>query len=185
MAISTKIDFDNIYAIEPVGNNLRTNSFKTELAGGMLADMHIEISDEQHELFPNVYNLSFGPLNKKGRIDDSIKLTHAYYSKVFSTILLEALTYLSHNPDHYIGIDGSNNARAYLYYRFIRRNYDYLNTYFNMYGVKYYVRITRFGKKQYDNPFDFADIQSYGEKLEKDMIPQTEFMYNYFFFNLK
>ena len=185
MAISAKIDFDNIYTIKPVEGDFKTNSFKTELAGGMLADMHVEVSSEPHELFANVYNLVFGPLDKNGRIDDSIKLTHADYSKVFSTILFDARTWLLRNPNYYIGIDGSSNARAYLYYRFIQRNYDYLNTYFNMYGVKYYVRITRFGKKQYDNPFDFADIHPYGEKLEKDMIPQAEFMYNYFFFNLK
>lgn len=185
MAIRTKIDFDNIYNIEPVANNFKKSSFKTELADGMLADMQVEISNEAHELLPNVYNLAFGPLNKKGHIDDRIRLTHANYSKVFSTILFDARTYLSLNPDHYLGIDGSNNARAYLYYRFIRRNYDYLNNYFNMYGIKYYVRITRFGKTQYDNPFDFGDIHPYAERLEKDMVPEAEFMYNYFIFNLK
>lgn len=185
MAISTKIDFDNIYTVEPVESSTYKSLFKTELDGGMLADMHVEVSNEPEELLPNVYNLSFGPLNRKGRIDDSIRVAHADYSKVFSTILFDARTWLLYNPDYYIGIDGSSNARAYLYYRFIRRNYDYLNNYFNMYGIKYYVRITRFDKKQYDNPFDFADIRPYGEKLEKDMIPEAESMYNYFFFNLK
>lgn len=36
-----------------------------------------------------------------------------------------------------------------------------------MYGLKYYVRITRFEKNQYENPFDFGDIQPYPNRIHK------------------
>ncbi|KIC91993.1 hypothetical protein OI18_21970 [Flavihumibacter solisilvae] len=73
--------------------------------------------------------------------------------------------------------------RAYFYYRTLQRNYAYLNEQFNMYGIKYYVRITRYGKTQYDNPFDFDDISAVPNRiLPKTPIP-AEHMYNYFIFN--
>ena len=88
------------------------------------------------------------------------------------------------NPDHYLGIDGSENLRAWYYWRFVQRNYDYLSDYFDMFGLKYYVRISRFGKYQYDNPFDFEDIQPQPDRIVKmDGWPKQ--MYNYFIFRLK
>jgi hypothetical protein len=96
-----------------------------------------------------------------------------------------AYTYLKSNPSHYLGIDGSDNRRAILYFRMLQRNYEYLSRYFNIYGLKYYVRITRFGKRQYDNPFDFTDIEPYPEEITKSMKISPELMYNYFIFNLQ
>jgi hypothetical protein len=143
MIFQVNIDFDNIYEITPVSENFKKSFFETELVDGPLTNIHVRISNESHELDANIYNLSFGPLDKRGVVDDKVALRHRNYSKVFSTILFRARTYLLYNPDHYLGIDGSNNARAYLYYRVIQRNYDYLNNYFDIYGLKYYVRITR------------------------------------------
>lgn len=165
MALKTRIDFNKRYVIDAQSHDFKS-SFKTELLNGEQIDIHVQISDDPHEILPNVYNLAFGPLNKQDRIDDTAKLAYADYSKVFSTILFNARMYLSFNPDHFLGVDGSTNARAYLYYRFIRRNYDYLDQYFNMYGMKYYVRITRFGKRQYDNPFDFQDFSLMQKSLK-------------------
>lgn len=54
-----------------------------------------------------------------------------------------------------------------------------------MFGLKYYVRITRFGKSQYENPFDFKDIMPYPERIKKGVKIFPPFMYNYFIFNLK
>lgn len=185
MVLQTKIDFDNIYEIIPVDRNLKKSFFKTELVDGTQPKIHIMVSSQSHDLFPNVYNLAFGPSNPKGGIDDKAAIMHKNYSKVFSTILFEARNYLLRNPDHLLGIDGSNNVRAYLYYRFIQRNYAYLNNYFDVYGVKYFVRIARLGKTQYDDPFDFEDICSDVQKLEKNMETNLKFMYNYFIFKLK
>jgi hypothetical protein len=185
MALRVKIDFDNIYETTPVIENLNESFFETELVDGTLTNLHIEIDNRPHKLRDNLYNLAFGPLNKKGQIDDRAQLTHSDYSKVFSTILFEGKNYLSRNPDHQIGIDGSTNGRAYLYFNFIKNNYDYLNNYFDIYGVKYYVRIARLGEEQYEDPFDFRDVILCEEKFDKNTKNNPKFMYNYFIFKLK
>ena len=185
MAVSPKIDFDDVYEIEPISEDLRYSYFKSKLNSGREVSLSVKISNQHHALLPNVYNLSFGPLNAKGKINDKAELTHDDYSKVFSTILLTAYVYLKNNPDHYLGIDGSDNARAYFYYRALQRNFNYLDKYFRMFGVKYFVRITRFGKTQYDNPFDFEDIMPYPFRIEKGNQISQDHMYNYFIFNLK
>lgn len=185
MAIGVTIDFDNTYEITSVSDDLRVSVFNTELATGQTIPLRVEISSEAHELLPSVYNLAFGPTDKRGKIDDVAEIAHSDYSKVFSSILLSALTFLTDHPDQYLGIDGSNNARAFLYYRFIQRNFDYLDQFFDMQGLKYYVRITRFGKSQYDNPFDFKDIQPKTVRVAKNESIQSNFMYNYFIFKLK
>ena len=113
MAAPVKIDFDNLYEIENISQDLKFSSFRTQLNNGGDVPLVVRISNQSHALLPNVYNLSFGPLNAKGKLDDKAELTHSNYSKVFSTILFSALAYLETNPDHYLGIDGSDNARAY------------------------------------------------------------------------
>jgi hypothetical protein len=185
MSVSPKIDFDNLFEIDSISADLKFSSFRTTLNDGRVVPLNVKISNQSHALLPNVYNLSFGPLNAKGKINDKAELTHTDYSKVFSTILFTAFAYLKTNPDHYLGIDGSDNARAYFYYRAIQRNYAYLNRHFRMFGVKYFVRITRFGKTQYDNPFDFEDIMPYPFRIYKDAPVSQDHMYNYFIFNLK
>jgi hypothetical protein len=185
MSVSLKIDFNNLYEIDNISTDLRFSSFKSSLNSGQEVPLVVKISNESHALLPNVYNLAFGPLNSKGKIDDKAELRHIDYSKVFSTILFSALAYLKNNPDHYLGIDGSDNARAYFYYRAIQRNFRYLDNHFRMFGIKYFVRITRFGKTQYDNPFDFEDIMPYPFRIDKGSKISQDQMYNYFIFNLK
>ena len=184
MAASLKIDFNNLYEIDNISADLRISTFSTTLNNGQAMPLVVKISNQSHALLPNVYNLAFGPLNAKGKIDDKAELTHADYSKVFSTILFAAFAYLQNNPDHYLGIDGSDNARAYFYYRALQRNFSYLHKHFRMFGIKYFVRITRFGKTQYDNPFDFEDIMPYPFKIEKGAQVSQDNMYNYFIFSL-
>lgn len=174
-----------MYDIAPVPEDFNTSTFRTELADGSTIPLQIKISSKAHELSKNVFNLAFGPLGRNGQIDDAIELEHRDYSKVFSTILSEAHTYLLNNPEHSLGIDGSDNRRAYLYHRLIKGNFEYLSKYFNLYGMKYYVRISRFGKQQYDNPFDFKDVHSKLMPLEKEAFMNTESLYNYYVFKLK
>lgn len=184
MAIWVKIDFGNTYEVETLSEDLRLMTFETQLMDGRGVPLKIEISNEAHELMPDVYNLAFGPLTVKGRIDDKMELAHRNHSRVFSTILLGALNYLIVNPFHYIGIDGSDNSRAYYYWRFLQKNYAYLNRFFEIFGIKYYVRVTRFGKHQYQNPFDFNDLLARPMYIVKtDEWP--EHMYNYFIFKAK
>lgn len=185
MSASVKIDFDNLYDIENISPDLKFSTFNTALDDGRSLPLLVKISNQSHDLLPNVYNLAFGPLNRKGKVDDKAELKHADYSKVFSTILFSAVAYLKNNPDHYLGIDGSDNARAYFYYRALQRNFNYLDQHFRMFGIKYFVRITRFGKTQYDNPFDFEDIMPYPFRIRKGDLVSQDNMYNYFIFNLK
>lgn len=183
MAIAVKIDLDNVYKIKIKSGEFDAAIFKSELANGGVASLAIEIScSTSHELVPNVYNLGFGPVGANGDIDDKAHLKHKDYSKVFSTILFYAKAYLDHYPDRLLGIDGSDMARANLYYRFILNNFEYLNNYFIMAGLKYYVRITRFGKLQYENPFDFGDVKPMLETITEESEKHPEFMYNYFLF---
>jgi len=185
MAARIKIDFDNVYDFEDISPDLKLSSFITRLENGDELPLKVKISNYAHELLPSVYNLAFGPLNKQGRIDDRVALAHEDYSMVFSTILFSAFAYLEQNRDHYLGIDGSDNTRAYFYFRAMIRNFDYLDRYFNMYGIKYFVRISRFGRTQYDNPFDFEDIMSQAYKITADHRISQDYMYNYFIFNLR
>lgn len=185
MAIVVKINFDDVYDINIASSEMTLASFETELADGSKKKLIVEISPEGHELMPNVYNLAFGPPDANGEIDDKAQIKHKNYSKVFSTILLHAQAYLTIYPNHYLGIDGSDSSRAFLYYRFILNNVDYLSNYFNIGALKYYVRITRFGKYQYENPFDFKDIKPVLVKITRDSPRNIELMYNYFIFNKK
>jgi len=184
MALNIEINFENTYEDEIISQDLRATSFVTSLEDQTNIPLHIKISSKPHELLPAVYNLAFGP-KRNGQIDDSVELHHADYSKVFSTILFHAFTYLTGNPGHAVGIDGSTNSRAYLYYRTFQRNYDYLNQHFEVFGLKYYVRITRFGKTQYDNPFDFSDVIPKTLEIRRGIRVNPESMFNYFIFKLK
>lgn len=185
MSASFTIDFETLYEIEQISEDLKYSTFNTVLQNGNPLQLVTKISNQTHALLPDVYNLAFGPLNKKGKIDDKAELNHMDYSRVFSTILFTALTYLKSNPDHYLGVDGSDNARAYFYYRAIQRNFNYLDQHFRIFGVKYFVRISRFGKTQYDNPFDFDEILPYPYRIRKnDKISQDQ-MFNYFIFTLR
>jgi hypothetical protein len=184
MTIGIKINFENIYELDSISNNQRIAIFQTLLQDGATIPLTVKISDDSHELLPDVYNLSFGPLNKRKQIDDKAELAHSDYSRTFSTILLSALKYLSNNQEHYLGIDGSENLRAWYYWRTLQSNFEYLSQYFDIYGLKYYVRISRFGKFQYENPFDFEDIYPFPDRLVK-MEGWPDQMYNYFIFGLK
>ena len=135
MAARVKINFDKVYDFEDISSDLKLSSFITRLENGDKVPLIVKISNNAHELLPSVYNLAFGPLNKQGRINDRVEMAHEDYSMVFSTILFSALAYLEQNKDHYLGIDGSDDTRAYFYFRAMIRNFDYLDQYFNMYGI--------------------------------------------------
>jgi hypothetical protein len=184
MVHNLTINFDKSYELQPMTQDLRLSNFNTVLKEGQQVPIYVQIHNKPHVLLSDVYNLGFGPL-KGNQIDDRAELPHADYSRAFSTILLSGLTYLTSNPAHSLGIDGSDNRRAYLYYHILQNNYDYLNEYFLISGIKYYVRITRFGKNQYDDPFDFKDIMTDAIPIEKGVEIPRELMYNYFIFTLK
>lgn len=184
MALNVKINFEERYKIDTVSDNLSSSSFQTTLKDGSNVQLGVQISDEMHPLMPDVYNLGFGPLNEQGEIDDKAKLAHANHSKVFSTILFAGMTFLSENDHTFLGIDGSNNARAYLYYRCIQNNFDYLAKYFKIYGVNYYVRILRKGQEEDQaSPIDCENIIALPQLIKAGEHISHDKLYNYFIFS--
>ncbi len=185
MALNIKINFDDCYPVRTTDDNSLLTSFDSVLTNGNIVPIGINISDEPHPLIPNVYNLAFGPLDLNSKIDDKIKLCHQNHSKLFSTIVLTGLSFLEKNADKFLGIDGSNNARAYLYYRCIQNNFDYLTKYLNIYGVNYYLRILRKLKDEDEYPpLDEDDILAMPQPIHKNVFVRHEKLHNYFIFNL-
>jgi hypothetical protein len=184
MAFGLRIDFSRTYKMEEVSLDFRTGLFRSALRGGGEVLLKIEIGNRCHELMDNVYNLSFGPLNSRGKINDLAEVNHEDVSKVFSTVLLHSTNYMEEHPGRCIGVDGSTNSRAFYYWRFLQANYEYLNRRLEVFGIKYFVRISRFGKTQYDDPFDFDDISIFPEFIQRSPeLPKQ--MFNYFILKLK
>jgi hypothetical protein len=138
-----KINFEDTYEPIKVGEDLSFMTFYSEVKNAQKVLLKIEISSLGDPLLPNVFNMAFGPLNENGDIDDSAKVNHQNNDKVFSTILLFSLIYLQSNPQMTIGIDGSNDIRAYLYHRMFLTNREYLDEYFVTIGVDWYVKLLR------------------------------------------
>lgn len=180
MALNIKIDFRNRYQVRLI-DDLSYSTFETELIDGTLITLGIKISSEEHPLMTDVYNLAFGTVNKLDQIDDQMKLTHKDHSKVFSTIVFEGLSFLTEHPDKFLGIDGSNTARAYMYYRCIQNNFDFLSSYFEIYGVNFFVRVLRDDAYDYENE-DFLTIP---KLIEKGEVLKVSRLYNYFIFKIR
>lgn len=185
MALNVKIDFENRYQLEKINGDLSSGVFTTILKDGTPVDLDIQISGV-HPLLPDVINLAFGPLNEQGEINDKVKLPHADHSKVFSTIIFAGMMYLRENPAKFLGINGSNNARAYMYYRCIQNNFDYLTQHFEIYGVNYYVRMLRkIREEDLVFPIDNQNIIGVFQPIQfMEHIPHEE-LYNYFIFKLR
>src|SRR5690242_14681258 len=108
MPFTFKIDFNNRYETAMISQNLRESTFVSLLPDNESVLLQVHISGQSHEVLPNVHNLAFGPLKHNGKIDDKAEVAHLDYSKTFSTILFTGLTYLASNPDHHLGVDGSD-----------------------------------------------------------------------------
>jgi hypothetical protein len=185
MALNIKIDFNDCYPIRTLNENFSLSSFISILQTGEAIPIGINISDEPHPLIPNVYNLAFGPLGVNNQIDDKVKLCHQNHSRLFSTIVFTGMSFLRSNRGKFLGIDGSNNARAYMYYRCIQNNYNYLKQFINIYGINYYIRILRKIKEDDDCvPFDEEDIKALPQTIVGHSPIKHEKLHNYFIFNL-
>jgi Family of unknown function (DUF6934) len=185
MALNLKLNFNDCYETEILKPDFSLCCFETCLKDGNTAKIGIHIPGTVHPLIPDVYNLSFGPINSNGEIDDRVKLNHQHHSRVFSTVVLAALTFLERKQSCFLGIDGSNNARAYLYFRCIQNNYDFLTRYFRIFGVNYYARILRKERDEdSSHPIDPEDILTLPKSIQKEIILTYEKLYNYFIFKL-
>lgn len=185
MALNIKLNFEDCYPIV-LTDNILQSTFNTVLYNGDIVPIGIQISEEEHHIIPKVHNLAFGPIDKHNQIDDRIRIRHQNYSKLFSTIVFTSLAFLQENSDKFVGIDGSNNARAYMYYRGIQNNFDYLNNFVDMYGVNYYVRVLRKLKDDDEHyQCDSKDVISVPQLLVKEAVLKYEKLYNYFIFRIK
>lgn len=93
-----------------------------------------------------VFNLTFGPVNDMGNIDDHVKLGHENIGKLFSTILLQVIQFLKSHPEVAVGIDGSTDSRTYMYHRLFLTNEKYLAAYCDAVGVDWFVKVLRNGE---------------------------------------
>lgn len=184
MRLNINIDFSDTYPIENVEGSLSRFHFTSLDTSGNPVTLHVCISDNCNPFLPDVFNLAFGPLNESGEIDDVAVIKHSQSSKVYSTILLGALTFLNANRGQYVGIDGSNLVRSCLYYKLFQLNHDYLSRYLNSFGIKYYIRLLS-GKEKGD-PFvlDDEDLASSPIRIPRHFSIKWNKMFNYFIFNL-
>jgi len=105
--------------------------------------MRVRIEPYGDPLLPGVYNLSMGPLDENGGINDEVRLRHHDSARVYSTAILFALAFLTEYPDASIGLDGSNDIRANLYHSMFLLNRKVLSEYFYAVGVDWYVKLLR------------------------------------------
>lgn len=153
------IDFLNTYDFDDISSNFKLMYFYTEVWGRddnnqkiiQRVRLRVKISERPHNLLPNVFNLAFGPPigeDSSLSVDDRARLLHVDLDKMFSTILLFAWIYMDENPNHYVGVDGSNDGRAKMYYLLVKNNYNELKQKFQLIATaKYYIRFGRFDKE--------------------------------------
>jgi hypothetical protein len=178
------INFEDTYELTSLSPTMKKFSFHSPTQQGNRQLIIVEIQQTGNQFIPEFLNLAFGPPNEEGEIDDFASVTHLSHSKAFSTILLCATVYLKINPDAYIGIDGSDFRRAYLYFRTLRRNYDYLQQYLRLFGLKYYARVLR-GKNKFDQmSVDPEELTYVSFTIGKAPLTNHKSLYNYFIFYL-
>ncbi len=179
MNLEVKIDFENVYEIEWLAADFSYGRFYSETSTG-LVELHISILLSNNAFLGQIPNLAFGPLKEDGTIDDDAKIKHIDNSKIYSTMLFSALTFLKTQNQAFIGVDGSNHIRAFLYYKVFQLNYEYLAQYFNVAGVKYYIRLLRAKHKTDIYLTDNEDLTIIPVQLTKLMRIENRKLFNYF-----
>ncbi len=144
------INFQHTYDLLEVAPDFSSALFNSIDVSGKTVTLKVNIKLLGDMLLPNVYNLSFGPLKSNGDIDDEAKIHHQDRNRAFSTILFFCLVFLQEFPHITIGLDGSNDVRAYLYHRMFLSNRQYLGNYFVATGVDWHVRLLRNGTVEMD-----------------------------------
>lgn len=179
MNLDVKIDFDDVYEIEWLAPDFSYGRFNSPTKNGPV-ELYVSIVVSTNQFLGEIPNLAFGPLREDGTIDDDAKIKHENNSKVYSTMLFAALTYLNTKNLNFIGIDGSNHIRALLYYKVLQLNFDYLAHYFQVAGVKYYIRLLRGFHKSDPLIADHDDITSIPMRLTKFHRIENRKLFNYF-----
>lgn len=177
-----KINLENTYDAKSVSENLDYFIFDSELKNGDYVELHVLITEHPDEYLKNVFNLGFGPLDSNGEIDDKCKLKHKDTSKLFSTLILFGITFLNENKDSFIGIDGSDDLRAYFYHRMFRYNLEDLKHLLTFIGVDWYVKLLR---NQLDIERDSNNLPFFKPRPELfDIEREAKDLYRYYMYNL-
>lgn len=176
------INFDHAFPLASIASDLSYAIFDSLDVQDKIIPLKVEISPLADPYLPNVHNLAFGPLQQNGNINDNVKLHHRDTSRVFSIILLFALSFLQTNPTATIGLDGSNDVRAYLYHRMFLSNREYLSHFFIAIGVGWFVRLFRDGTIETDED----GYRFFKPKPEPfDYRRPTRDLYRYYMFYLR
>ncbi len=185
--MNININFDDIYNIESLEPDLSRFVFKSPVSDIMSIEIIVKIEPAFNPFLLEFFNMSFGPAieGEHNRLDDFAKVPHVNPSKTFSTILFCGLLYLQSNKGNYLDFDGSDFRRAYLYYRTIQRNFNYLSNIFKLVGIKYYARVIR-GKDKNDlMTVDESELTFIPYLIENHPLTNHKSLFNYFTFYLK
>jgi hypothetical protein len=83
----------------------------------------------------NVYNLSFGDLNKiSGKIDDTVVSNNSDTKKILLTVARSGLEFSTKFPHAHILIAGSTRSRTRLYQMAFRQYFDEIDKLFDIQG---------------------------------------------------
>lgn len=139
------IDLNNTYGLASsfVDTRKSIGEFYAPQIGGGNRLMRIIIKPHPDPLLYKVYNLSMGPPISNDQVDDKTRLKHCDSSRVFSTVMLFAFTFLEAYPDLHVGLDGSDDLRATLYHSMFISNRKTMDEIFISIGVDWYVKLLR------------------------------------------
>jgi len=176
------LNLDDTILPHYVSHDLMDFRFNALQKNGTSLEIIVQIRDIGDPLLPSVYNMGFGPPDGSGSFRDDISLEHSDPSKVFSTVMVLAIAFLERNPSFFIGIDGSDDRRAYLYHRMFRYNSNSLQDTLVLTGVDWYVRLLRSGDVERD-PTGHPYFKPRPEAF--DFQRKTSDLYRYYLINLK
>lgn len=181
-----KVNHDDYYdGIRSAIKEYAAFDFKVPLEDGRFVNLRIEVDSKPNVHMKTVYELRFGPVDNKGRVNHRLELNFANYSIVISMILRFAMEYLRLYPDRMIGIDSNNDTREQSCYNIIIREIGQVSRSFKVYGVKMFVRLNCPIPMDYKSPFDFNEIFPKTIELSKEMNIPISNLYNYLIFELK
>lgn len=176
------IDFGNTYLPITVAPDYTSMTFNSPQVNESKELIVVQLQPYPISKLPNVYNLGFGPDDGNGSFLDNVPLQHSDRNMVFSTIMLLALAFLQANPNHIIGLDGSNDARARIYHMMFRSNIVQLGEYFETIGLDYYVKQLRNGELEVDTDQKYVYIPF---PQPFDYSRSSRNLYRYYMFYLK
>jgi hypothetical protein len=176
------VNFEDTYDPTNISDDLSRMTFVSPLTNGILQELLVKISPHPDPFLPNVFNLGFGPPGGPNDFLDNVRLKHANVSKVFSTVLFHGLIFLQSYPELTIGIDGSDDKRATMYHLMVKSNRTYLEDFFLLIGVDWYVRVFRNWALEED---DEGNLLSKPRPELFDYDRQRHDLYRYYMFRLR